>query len=156
MKATRVLLLLLVLVLTLAACGGAERDDSGTVVEEGEVSAFDVTVGDCFGDPGEDEVSSLEALPCTEPHDNEAYHLADFPAGPDEPFPGEEEIDAFAEETCVAAFEDYVGLSFDESVLQVTYLQPTEGTWEDGDREVVCTLYSDDGQLTGSMKDSKE
>ncbi|MBA3531902.1 MAG: septum formation family protein [Ardenticatenales bacterium] len=125
-----------------------DTDDSG------DISAFEVEVGDCFGDPGQDDVSTLEAVPCDQPHDNEAYHLADYPAGPNEPFPGEEEIDTFAEEACVTAFEEYVGLSFQESVFQVTYLQPTEETWEDGDREVVCTLYSDEGPLEGSMKGS--
>ena len=69
----------------------ADRDDDGAIVEAGNVSAFQIRVGDCFDDAGifgegDATVSDVPALPCAEPHDNEVYavfdvNLAKFPEG---------------------------------------------------------------------------
>jgi hypothetical protein len=150
--------LLLLLVTLLAACGGGPaRDESGAVVEEGDESVFDLNVGDCFNDPEESEglISDLTLLPCDQPHDNEVFALVNHPAGDGEAFPGDEAMDTFAEEQCLSAFEQYVGLPYEESVFAYVPIKPTAETWADGDREVVCVLY--DGQLEeleGSVRGS--
>jgi len=68
----------------LAACGSDEpsRSDEGAIEEEGDLGVQSVEVGDCFDDPegvAEErvEVEALGAVPCDQPHDNEAYHLFD-------------------------------------------------------------------------------
>lgn len=67
-------------ILAVAAFGGAGalddntvRDDSGAIVEGGGLGAFAVQIGDCFNVPEEELVMSLEAVPCGDPHDAEAY-----------------------------------------------------------------------------------
>jgi hypothetical protein len=54
---------------------------------------------------------------------------------------------------CVAEFEAYVGLSYPESALEVFPITPTQGSWDNGDREIICALYNLDlSKLTGSMQ----
>ncbi|MBA3308147.1 MAG: septum formation family protein [Chloroflexi bacterium] len=59
----------------------------------------------------------------------------------------------FAQEGCLKRFERFVGISYERSQLEVTYLSPTAVSWQDGDRRVQCVLHSGDGEpLTGSMR----
>jgi hypothetical protein len=68
-------------------------------------------------------------------------------------FPGSSAMNEAAQELCVAEFEAYVGLSYLESALEVFPITPTEGSWDSGDREVICALYNlDFSKLTGSME----
>lgn len=162
MNQLRVLLYLLLVTLLAACGGGAERDESGSVVEGGEESVFDLNIGDCFDDPednAEGLVSDLALIPCDEPHDNEVFALVDYPAEDGEAFPGDDAIETFADEECLPIFEDYVGLPYDESVLLFAPVKPTADTWADGDREIVCLLYAVDADgnaeaLEGSMRGS--
>ena len=141
------------LVVTLGACsfplGGANQGGS-------EVSAFDLEAGLCFNDPGneEEEVTSVSRVQCEQPHDNEVFAVFDYSGQGDE-FPGQDALRGQADEECEARFEDYVGIPYEDSVLLATYLTPTEQTWAQGDREIVCYLYERDAQLTGSAKDSR-
>jgi hypothetical protein len=142
-------LLLLLIVALLTACGG------------GETSVFDLEVGDCYNDPedGSNQVAELATVSCDEPHDNEVFAVINHPAGEGEAFPGTEELDLFAEEECVPPFEEYVGRDYLESELFLYSIKPTEETWARGDREVVCALYAVDEEgntveTDGSMRGS--
>ena len=140
--------------LMVSACASEPaRDEAGQIEEEGELSVFNFRVGDCFDDPStsSDEVSDVAGVPCSGPHDNEIFHLYDLP---DESFPGKAAIDASAETECLSEFENYVGSSYQISELFLFPLTPTEESWAQSDREVVCALYADGDQLTGSMKGS--
>ena len=144
----------------LAACGGAERDDSGEIVEGGDIDVFSFEVGDCFDDPPGTStgVAEVPAVPCSESHDNEVFALGDHPADDDAPYPGDAAMQSFAEEFCLGEFEGYVGISYDESRFAAAPFFPSQDTWEQqDDREFVCFLYDLESQkLTGSMKDSGE
>jgi hypothetical protein len=121
------------------------------------VSVFDIKVGDCYQDPDETEfVTELTLVDCDAPHDNEIYAFGLYPADDGAPFPDEETLDEFTDEYCTEVFEEYVGIAYEDSIYYITYLQPTESSWEDGDREVVCILYDQDGPMEGSKKDSQE
>lgn len=132
-----------------------ERDDAGAIVETAaEADVFSITVGDCINDPEDTEaveVQSVEAVPCTDPHDNEAYYAEDLPDGD---FPGEDEVQAAAEEICLREFEAFVGLSYEESRLGAFPFTPTQESWEAGDdREVLCMVYDAAGEpLVGSVE----
>lgn len=145
-----------VVALGLAGCGddGAQRDDEGAVVEEGDVAATSIEVGDCFDDPGSrDDVAAVPAIPCDQPHTNEAYHAFDLEG---DGFPGAAQVEQLASEGCVAEFEAFVGTPYQESTLDVFYLAPSASSWaEFGDREVLCAVHDVDGDLlTGSARDS--
>ena len=141
------------LALAAAACGDADRSEEGEIVEGGDVSVFSVQVGDCFQDTTSTEVQSLEAVPCSEPHDNEMYAFYDIPDGD---WPGTEAIFEGAVDRCLEEFESYVGAAYEESLLDFSFLTPTEQSWNElDDRTVGCFLYDFDlAKLTGSMKGS--
>lgn len=131
----------------------ASRDDAGEVVEGGQESAFSMKVGDCWNDVVGNEVTDVPLVPCSEPHDNEVY--AEFTL-PDGEFPGDEVVEAAAFDGCYDRFADYVGLAYEESILDIYPLWPTEGSWDElGDRVITCSLWDTEAQLTGSAKDSQ-
>jgi len=115
-------------------------------------SVFQLEVGDCFDTPSSTEdISSVERIDCTQPHDNEVF--ADLTM-PDGEWPGDDAVAAWADQACLDEFAGYVGVGFDESSLSYGWLVPTEDSWtQGGDRSVSCALFdAAGGKLTGSMK----
>ena len=118
------------------------------------VSPFEVRVGDCFDDPEVDDdgfVTDVRLRACDEPHDNEAFFVFDLEG---DAFPGTKEVETTSNERCVAAFEGYVGIPFDDSELNAgAMFFPDKISWEDGDREVLCSLWHGDFEkLTETMQ----
>jgi len=145
-----------------ASCASeATRDDSGVIVEEGDLNVFSFQLGDCFsndaiiGSAAGDgtEVGSVAAVPCDESHDAEVFYLFDVDGGD---FPGDDAIQEQVGKGCLGKFDSFVGRAYEESDLEVGALWPTELTWSDGDREIVCYVRSLDGEaLEGSMEGSE-
>jgi Septum formation len=112
----------------------------------GEVSIFDVEVGMCYDDQQTTTVEGINSVPCTQTHLAEIYALIDHPAGPSDPFIGSEAMSQFATEVCEGqAFTDFIGIPYLDSAYYATPIFPTEGTWADGDREVICSVVTSDG-----------
>jgi hypothetical protein len=133
-------------------------DRQGQAVTAITVAAGDLVVGDCFqqpADPPDDEVvefDEVEVVRCDLGHDNEAFHAFVLE---DEGLPDAREIDRRIDERCIPAFEAFVGTSYMSSELDLFGLWPTEDTWADGDREVMCVLYAMDlSKLEGSAEGS--
>ena len=136
-------------------------DTTATTVDDSEVSAFDLGVGDCF-DVTESEgadgavVETVTLVGCDEPHRAEVFAIERLDADDDEPFPGVEARDTDAMALCEPGFEEFVGISAAESELALVWLAPTEESWADGDREVTCAVSAvDDEQLTESVAGSE-
>jgi hypothetical protein len=150
-------LVLLVLPFAAVACDDeAERDEEGTVVEGGDESVFDLQVGDCYNEATEDvgEVEDVGAVPCSEPHDFEVYFAFDMT---ETDYPGQDEAFLTGQDRCIEEFEDFVGIPYDESVLDIFVLAPTSESWDRGDREILCSVYAlDESKLTGSMQGTAE
>lgn len=148
----RVLCLLLAVVTV--ACGGSLRGDDGRVVREGQLSAFDLRVGDCFERPDDAaEVTTVTVVPCARPHDSEVFAVAQHPGADAGPYPGAGALQSFAQEVCLGeTFLDYVGVPYAESELTVFPITPTAESWRTGDRSVACVLSGDD--LAGSARRS--
>lgn len=139
---------------TLAACGEEEatRDETTNEVETaGEADVFSLQVGDCFDDEDSSgEITDVPAVPCAESHDNEIYHAFEMEDGD---WPGDADVQAAAEEGCGEAFEEFVGVAYDESELYIGPITPTEGSWEDADdREILCVIYDPAGPVEGSLE----
>lgn len=117
-------------------------------------NVFSIEEGTCFDDEGEfnDEVSSVPIVDCDDPHDNEVYAIFEMT---DTDFPGSEAAGAQADQMCLPAFESFVGLGYDVSILDFGWLVPTDESWDGGDREIVCFLYRVDlEKMTGTMEGS--
>jgi len=128
---------------------------SGTSGGVPDTSAFDLEVGDCFAlglgtDRGSDEVEMVDLQTCDDEHDNEAYAVVE---ATQPSWPGDDDMEAFADEGCYDEFESFVGIPWDESVADFGYLSPTEQSWSEGDREVLCYVYIDGDTSPGSLED---
>ena len=120
------------------------------VVEGGTSSVFSIKVGDCINDDStSEEVFEVEAVPCAEPHDLEAFH--EFSLDGSE-YPGDDEVAQQADTGCYDQFTTFVGLSYEDSTLEYAPYTPTEASWtEDGDRLVSCMIGDPEGRTTGSL-----
>ena len=139
-----------------AAASPTDADDDDSAGGE-ETSVFDLEVGDCFSATG-DEVESVTVVDCDEPHIYEVFAVFDHEAGEDEPYPGDDALLEYADSECQPHFEDYVGADYETSIYWITSVTPSQETWDDDDREIVCTLkLGEQGEeTTGSAEGSGE
>lgn len=139
--------------------GDASRDGSGEIAGAGDLEVMSLQAGDCFNDPEDfDEVVfDVAAVPCSEPHDNEAFAVQSLAAAfPGDAFPGPDVLWEHAYEICSGPlFDSYVGTPFLDSALDVFSFTPSSESWDQGDREFVCAVYRLDlAQLTGTARGS--
>lgn len=113
-----------------------------------------LSVGECLNDPaasvdGEGELADqIVVVPCDQPHDLEAYKILTLPEGD---FPGDSAIEELALTICMDAFEDFIGVPYEESEFEIYYYYPFEDTWNYADdRNISCTAGSLTGRTTGS------
>jgi hypothetical protein len=104
---------------------------------------FSLRVGDCIDDGlGEGEVVQVPVVDCAREHSAEAYHSEKLPDGE---YPGLEQVKKDAVEVCLNSFEDFAGISYDDSQqLDFAWYYPTAGSWSTGDREVLCLMMKID------------
>jgi hypothetical protein len=127
------------------------RDEtSGEITESSDADVFSLKVGDCLNHTGTEEteeVSSVPTVPCDQPHESEAYAATDMPDGD---YPGDQAVTDAADTFCYDEFATFVGMSYDESVLNLSSFFPTPESWEQGDRELMCFI-SDEAPVTGTL-----
>ena len=112
-------------------------------------------VGDCIDQPQANATTSdVRHQPCNLPHDAEVFAVLTNPAGPDEPYPAEGDMEGFVQEGCVPLWETYTGRTWaTEIALTISFLQPTVTDWADGDRGFSCyTTRYGGGKLIASVK----
>ncbi len=126
-------------------------------------NVFSLDVGECFQQPAgldrstvtdddRPEVTDVAVVDCAEPHDHEVYEVTTLAL--DGEWPGTRAVDDEAVRLCERAFAPYVGTEYTESAYYFLPLQPTEASWEEGDRGLVCSLYLPDGPSEGSARGS--
>jgi len=142
--------LLLVASLVLASCA-SEPPPLGRTVSEGlggssAVGSGEVNEGDCVDLPdGTGPTSSFTPVACNEEHDGQIAAIFDLDLG--EEWPGASEVLIGAETGCVARFEDFVGVSYEQSIFFLQSFTPTEDSWANfDDRSVLCVLIPADGE----------
>ena len=146
-----------------------QRREGLPVVEETDrlegliVNPYDMNVGECFNNYltvlGDNQVQRLTTVvECTGPHDGEVYFQVFHPAPVGEPYPGPDEMLAWAEQQCYEHFQRFVGQEYELSELDIGILHPTMETWSDPigrHREVTCSVEAwRGGRLLGSMRGS--
>jgi hypothetical protein len=118
------------------------------------IPGSELEVGDCFNtDASGSEVTGTSRVDCGQPHVYEAYAIVQHSGSGD--FPGDTEMQAFAESECLPAFEAYVGMAYQSSEWYSTNITPTADTWSIGDREIICALHNEaETEVTGSARNS--
>ena len=132
-----------------------QRDASGTpTAANTDADVFTIRVGDCLDDASSNgTVTTAPIVPCDTPHDSEAYASIKMTDGA---FPGDAAVTSQANEGCADAFPAFVGISYDDSDLSISYYFPTKESWDGNhDREILCTIYDDGTKTTGTLKDAK-
>jgi hypothetical protein len=127
------------------------RNESGEIVESGELGVFSLEVGDCLNglDWTQETVSSGLGVPCSEQHNYEVFYETFYEGMT------LSEIQRASSEACEANFESYVGSPYEASSLYFTALTPTQESYEAGDREVTCLLHNEAETLvTGTWRNS--
>lgn len=128
------------------------RGEAGEIVESGGLGAFVLRLGDCVQMPDEDAaiVSSVEGVPCEQPHDAQVY--SEFKLDGSSGMPGAEEMDALAFQGCTERWTAAFGGSFESDAdHDVNYFFPTKESWAEDDRTVTCFVMKVDGSpLIGS------
>ena len=145
---------------TASAVAPTESEAAASPTDSGETSVFDLEVGDCFSAES-DQLDTVLVVDCAQPHEYEAFHVFDHDAGADAPYPGDDALFDFADTECQPPFEEFVGHDYQTSIWYITSLTPSEETWADGDREIVCTLNQQDENaepisVTGSAEGAAE
>jgi hypothetical protein len=132
------------------AVGVLRDDDRGP----GEADVFDLRAGDCFDDPPQDEeLATVAAVPCGEPHDAEVYAVFDTAAADGDGFPGQAALTREAEQGCFERFQPFVGVAPESTSLAVHFLLPTRLSWDNaGDRAITCVVVDPAGPTTGSLE----
>lgn len=140
-------------VLVVGYLASARRDDAGVISAGGTLSIEDLRVGDCFDAAEASEISEVEARPCTDAHEFELFHVAEWNGSGD--YPSETAMTDFVIDECIPAFEEYVGTSFQTSSLDFVHFVPLEEGWNAGDRIFQCAVFDpDDTELTSSLAGS--
>ena len=117
-------------------------------------SAKDLAIGTCFDRPSGSTITTVVKHACTEAHDAEVFHVAEYtPAGS---YPGNVAFDAYIDGACSPVFESYVGESVDASAdLTYGWYSPTEEGWNNGIHKFTCyAARKDEAKLTQSVKNS--
>ena len=144
---------LVVIAVAIAGCAPDRDEETGESAVSGERDVFDLEVGNCLADfQDATELETVEASPCSEPHSDEIFAAHSIPDGD---FPGMDAVEATARNLCIAEFDEFVGKPYEDSVLGVGFLTPTEQSWNDGDRNVLCTIYDPAEEISGSLRGAK-
>ena len=145
-----------VLVVGAFAIGGAifaaQRDDSGQITRGGALAISDLHVGDCFNpkDIDAEQADEVDAKRCDESHQFEMMFAGNMAEGA---YPTDGEFEDYVGSVCLPAFDEYVGMQYESSRLEVFWYFPPEDGWKDGDRMIQCAIYDPlDSELDGSVR----
>lgn len=146
------------LLLGLSACTAADAAEvpppvpaATTVAARPYVPA--IQAGDCLDMGGllsaaADE-DALRTVRCDEPHDGEVYAQTTVADAQDP-----DDVTAHAQTFCADEFADFVGRDLARTDLEVTFLAPTDDSWDEGDRSVRCIVLSLDGTVDATLAGS--
>lgn len=116
-----------------------------------DLVAGDCVSGDSFTAGATGQVTDTQVADCATPHDGEVVGVVTYTQGPTDPYPGEDEVAAYAEAQCATAFQAYTGVAYGSSPLQMVSLWPTESSWSTGDRAAVCVAFDPTAPLTATV-----
>ncbi|HJM30886.1 MAG: hypothetical protein QF367_07235 [Acidimicrobiales bacterium] len=98
------------------------------------VNLHDLTAGQCFNRyswfQADRHIEFDTVVPCELPHKAEIYLHVQHPARQGAPWPGDGEMESFARSQCYEAFDEFVGLIYELSELEIAFLVPNRTDFE--------------------------
>ena len=137
------------LALSSGACsllaGPQYRDPNGQITATASIDSSALQVGDCIVNISEttDAITKLSVAPCSEPHEAEVFAI------------GTNKLNqkSTLEDFCTEEFEDYVGISWQNSQLSATYVHADASK---ATTDVQCIVYVKGVMVTQSYKGSQQ
>lgn len=132
--------------IALNAVNEADRDEFGSVTQDGRADVQDVSPGDCLREMPSGATFRVHLVPCDQPHEAQAVTAFELQPGP---YPGEDAVIELAENGCEDRL-DAAGLTeriVVEGDISFNFFYPTRQSWN-RDRQVVCVLKGEPGPLT--------
>jgi hypothetical protein len=134
---------------------GEQAPSSDTTATAGaEIS--DLTVGDCFdtsATSGQTTLYRIPVVPCTTAHGGEIYAATTVPdsLAKNGQAPTQQALWDAADAYCYPEFTKFVGMRWARSELLYWPIAPSEQSWAEGDRRILCVVESEN-PVTGSLK----
>jgi Domain of unknown function (DUF4190)/Septum formation len=133
------LLLIVLLVVVTGSPGSATRGANGQISHGGKLNVFSLAVGDCFDNPAsQQDIASVTAVPCTEPHDAQVFASFDLP-GTDTNYPGN--LTQLASNGCNAQ-QDHLNQALVTDSMSIRFIYPVQHAWQSGERTVTCLVVT--------------
>jgi Septum formation len=111
-------------------------------------SARNAAVGDCWAElPTGNRVSRVNTTSCDRPHRGEVVGVL---AMPDGSYPAQSVFQNYKQK-CRDALASYSSTAMNDSRVDLAVMPPSEDSWKQGDREMVCIATFSSGR-TGSIK----
>ena len=101
-------------------------------------AATALRAGDCFLDPGIEQLIDVDRVDCATPHEFEVIGKVTLTGAA---FPGDAQVVADARLACEPVFVAYVGEPYEDSAWFINVFTPTAETWADGEREATCLVF---------------
>lgn len=129
---------------------GPGTDRHGVIKEGAAVPK----VGDCLQpSPSRAIVTSdAQVVDCAKSHGTEVAAIVEIPAGSRRP--SRDDLAYYADDTCLLAFEGYVGSDYDSSDLDYQPVVPNRSAWDQEDRTLWCLV--DTGGQSGTVRNSHD
>ena len=140
------------------AAAGLTLLAAGAVACSSDESVFNAEVGECIESLSDlsGNISELPETECNEDHEGEIFFLFEH-EGDDDDFPGSDELQEEAAEDCAGdEFEDYIGVPYSDTTIEISMVTPSEESWGDGDRETICIAFVPDEEIDQSLEGAGE
>jgi|GEM_PF-333514 len=120
------------------------------------INQYLLDANDCFnrveGLTDGRKVVTTTLIPCDSPHQAQIFELITYPADGSTPYPGAGVMNEFALAACYQSFAPWVGQSYEESILSIRVIVPTQENFDGNQyRRIHCYVERRDGaDLLGS------
>ena len=121
--------------------------------EIGPTDLADLAAGDCFNfaGPSTAEFDHVDQSLCGPSHDAEVLGKVAFE---EEEYPGSAWLNGVLANKCNRVVESYFADRFGgpQEGLMLSWIVPTEASWDEGFHAAICIAAAERGQLRGSVK----
>jgi hypothetical protein len=141
-------LVVLVVLIAVGASGGAHRSGSGHISKRGSLNIFALHLGDCLNNPNVQSVSSVAAVPCTQPHNAQVFAQFDATGSG---YPGATALTRQSTNSCNSRVNGNLDRSKITGTMSIRFIFPLAGSWALGHRIVSCLIVDPAPDLTSSL-----
>ena len=125
---------------------GPDRDDTGAIRGEREITLTSMRPGDCVEDLASEQGSRVRVLPCSSPHRSELFATYDLPKDATDK--------KTAQAGCEKRFEAYAGRKKPDDADYILFSARMSDVGSSSDLGVLCFAHNLHGTTTGSLRHS--